>query len=63
MSRSVTVITEREVYRYKMAYHGDKFLHIGAVTIIVNNTDHTLHHAIEEKLQPRTFLIDSAVGC
>ena len=30
-----------------MAYHGDKFLHIGAVTI-VNNTDHTLHYAIEE---------------
>ena len=46
MSRSVTVITAREVYRYKMAYHGDKFLHIGAVTI-VNNTDHTLHYAIE----------------
>ena len=43
MSRSVTVITAREVYRYKMAYHGDKFLHIGAVTI-VNNTDHTLHY-------------------
>ena len=45
MSRSVTVITAREVYRYKMAYHGDKFLHIGAVTI-VNNADHTLHYAI-----------------
>ena len=56
MSRSVTVITAREVYRYKMAYHGDKFLHIGAVTI-VNNTDHTLHYAIEEELQSRTFLI------
>ena len=55
MSRSVTVITAREVYRYKMAYHGDKFLHIGAVTI-VNNTDHTLHYAIEEELQSRTFL-------
>ena len=38
MSRSVTVITAREVYRYMMAYHGDKFLHIEAVTI-VNNTD------------------------
>ena len=62
MSRSVTVITAREVYRYKMAYHGDKFLHIGAVTI-VNNTDHTLHYAIEEELQSRTFLINSAVGC
>ena len=58
MSRSVTVITAREVYRYKMAYHGDKFLHIGAVTI-VNNTDHTLHYAIEEELQSRTFLINS----
>ena len=45
-----------------MAYHGDKFLHIGAVTI-VNNTDHTLHYAIEEELQSRTFLINSAVGC
>ena len=44
MSRSVTVITARENYRYKMAYHGDKFLHIGAVTI-VNNTEHTLHYA------------------
>ena len=49
MSRSVTVITAREVYRYKLAYHGNKFLHIGAVTI-VNNTDHTLHCAIEEKI-------------
>ena len=47
MSRSVTVITAREVYRYKMAYHGDKLLHIGAITI-VNKTDHTLHYAIEE---------------
>ena len=46
MSRSVTVITAREVYRYKMTYHGDKFLHIRAVTI-ANNTDHTLHYAIE----------------
>ena len=39
-----------------MAYHGDKFLHIGAVTI-VNNTDHTLHSANEEELLSRTFLI------
>ena len=39
-----------------MAYHGDKFLHIAAVTI-VNNTEHTLHYAIEEELQSRTFLI------
>ena len=62
MSRSVTVITACEVYRYKMAYHGDKFLHIGAVTI-VNNTDHTLHNAIEEELQSRTFFNNSAVGC
>ena len=42
MSRYVTVITVREVNRYKMAYHGDKFLRIGADTI-VNNRDHTLH--------------------
>ena len=62
MSRSVTVITARAVYRYKMAYHGDKILHIGADTI-VNNTDHTLHYAFEEELQSRTFLISSAVGC
>ena len=60
MSRSVTVIPE--VYRYKMAYHGDKFLHIGTVTI-VNNTDDTLHYAIEEELQSRTFLINCAVSC
>ena len=45
MSRYVTAITAREVYRYKMAYHGDKFLHIGAVTI-VNISDHKLHCAI-----------------
>ena len=62
MSRSVTVLSAREIHRYKMAYHRDKFLHIGAVTI-VNNTDHTLHYAIEEELQSRTFLINSAVGC
>ena len=62
MSRCVTVITAREVYRYKMAYHGDKFLYIGAVTI-VNNTDHTLHYAVEEEFQSRTFLINSAVDC
>ena len=53
MSRYVTVTTAREVYRYKMAYHGDKFLHIGEV-----NTDHTLHYAIEEEIQSRTFLIN-----
>ena len=47
MPRSVTVITAREVYRYKKAYHGDKFLHIGAVAI-ASNTDHTLHNAVEE---------------
>ena len=62
MSRSVTVIKAREVYRYKTAYHGDKFLHNGAVTI-VNNTDHTLLYATEEELQSRTSLINSAVGC
>ena len=42
-----------------MAYHGDKFLLIGAVTI-VNNRDHTLHYAIEEEIKSRTFLINSA---
>ena len=47
MPRSVTVITAREVKRSKKAKHGDKFLHIGAVAK-VNNTDHTLHYAIEE---------------
>ena len=45
-----------------MVYHGDKFLHIGAVTI-VNNRYHTLHYAIEEEIKSRTFLINSAVGC
>ena len=52
MSRYVTVITAREVYRYKMVYHGDKFLHIGAVTK-VNNRDHTMHFANEEEIQSR----------
>ena len=55
MSRSVTVITAQEIYRYKMAYHGDKFLHIGAVTI-VNNTDHTLHYASEKGIAIPNFL-------
>ena len=50
MSHYVTVITAREVLRYEMAYHVDKFLHIGAVTI-VNNRDHTLHYAIEEEIK------------
>ena len=56
MSRYVTVITAREVYRYKMAYHGDKFkfIHIGSVTI-VNNIDHTLHYATEEEIKSRAF--------
>ena len=49
MSRYVTVIMALEVYRYKMAYHGDRFLHIRAVTI-VNNRDHTLHYAIEKAI-------------
>ena len=62
MSRYVTVITARVVYRYKMAYHRDKFLHIRAVSI-VNNRDDTLHYEIEEEIQSRTFLINSAVGC
>ena len=52
----------REVYRYKMAYHGEKFFHIGAVTI-VNNRDHTLHYATEEEIKSQTFLINFAVGC
>ena len=60
MLRSVTINLASDVYRYKMAYHGDEFLHNGAVTI-VNNTDHALHYAIEEELQSRTFLINSAV--
>ena len=58
MSRYVTVITARVVYRYKMAYHGDKFLHIRAVSV-VNNRDDTLHYEIEEEIQSRTFLINS----
>ena len=45
-----------------MAYHGYKFIHIGAVTI-VNNGDHTLHYASEEEIKSRTFLINTAVGC
>ena len=49
MSRYVTVITAREVYRYKMTYHGEKFLHIEAVTI-VNNREHTLHYANEDEI-------------
>ena len=62
MSRYVTVITAREVYRYKMTYHGDKFLHIRAVTI-VNKRDHTQHYANEEEIESKTLLINSAVGC
>ena len=62
MSRYVTVITARDVLRHKMAYHRDKFLHIRAVAI-VNNTDHTLHYAIEEEIKSRTCLISSAVCC
>ena len=61
MSSYVTVITALEVYRYKMACHGDKFLRIGAVTV-VNNRVHTLHYAVEEEMQSRTFLINSAFG-
>ena len=38
-----------------MADHGDKFLHIGAVTL-VNTRDHTLHYAIEEEIKFWTFL-------
>ena len=62
MPRNVTVITAREVKKYKMAYPGDNFLHIGAVTI-VNNRDHTLHYAIEEEIKSQNFLIIAAVGC
>ena len=61
MSRYVTVITARDVSRY-IAYYGDKFLHTRAVTI-VNNRDNTLHYAIEEETNSRTFLINSAVRC
>ena len=42
MSCFVTVITAREAYKYKMAYHGYSFLHSGAVAL-VNNRDYTLH--------------------
>ena len=62
MSRYVTVVTGRGVERYKMTYYWDRFLHIGAVTI-VNNRDHALHYAIEGEIKFRTFLINSAVGC
>ena len=55
MSRYVTVNTAREVYRYKIAYHGDMFLHMEAVTI-VNNRDYTLHYAIEEENTIPNFL-------
>ena len=69
--RSLTVFTPfyyvchvelRLSRRMKFIDHGDKYLYIGAVTI-VNNTDHTLHNAIEEEIQARTFLINPAVGC
>ena len=33
-----------------MAYHWDKFSHVGAVTI-VNNIDHALHYSIEEEIK------------
>ena len=48
--------------KHKMAYHGDKFRNVGAVTI-VNNRDHTLHYINEEKIKSPTFLINSATGC
>ena len=44
-----------------MADHGDKFPHIGAVTM-VNNRDQMLHYAIEEEIKSRTFLIIAAVA-
>ena len=62
MSHYVTVVTAGEDKRYTMAYQGDKFPHIGTVTI-VNNKDHTLHYAIEVEIKSRIFLIYSAVGC
>ena len=49
MSRNVKVIRACKVSQYKMPYHRDKFLHIGAVTI-VSNRDHMLHYAIEEEM-------------
>ena len=58
MLRYVTVITAREVLIFKMEYHGDKFLLIGAVTI-VNNRDHTLHYANEEEIKSRTLQLCS----
>ena len=46
-----------------MAYHGDKCLHIGAVTI-VNNSDHTLHYAIAEEIKSQTFfMVVEECGC
>ena len=51
MSSSVTVITAREVYRYKIAYHGDKVLHIGAVTV-VDNTDHHCNLQLKKNYNP-----------
>ena len=47
MSCYHTFITAREVYKYIIAYHGDKSRHIGAVTI-VNKRDYTLHYVIED---------------
>ena len=44
MSRYVTVITAREVYRYRMAYHADKFLHT-----IPNFFKLTLQSVVEER--------------
>ena len=41
MSPYVLVIPEHGVEEYKMAYHADKILHIGAVTM-VNNTLHSV---------------------
>ena len=46
-----------------MAYHGDKFFHIGAVSI-VNNRDYTLHFVFEEIKMPQILnrrLLRSAV--
>ena len=45
----------------KWHIHGDKFRHVGAVTI-VNNIDHTQHYSIDEEINFPTFSIISAAG-
>ena len=40
-----------------MTYLGDKFLHIGAVTI-VNNRDNALHYVNKEEITSQAFLVN-----